>query len=73
MNAVLPTALVLKVREVRATVLVDVRCPVCGRRHQHGWPLGTADVGLRVSHCHRPNGEPVRSYDVRLNAAGGVL
>ncbi len=66
------TARVLSVRELRHTRVVSIACPFCRRTHQHGWPFDAPDVGPRVSHCHRPNGEPVRTYDVRVDTAGGA-
>lgn len=31
---------------------VVVRCPHCGRRHQHGWPYGPdRHPGHRLAHC----------------------
>ena len=68
----LPVAPVLKVVTRGAVRAVRVLCPFCSRRHWHGWPFDAPDVGLRVAHCHRPNGEPVRTYDVRVDTAGGA-
>jgi len=72
MSTTTPTARVLSVRELRHTRLVRIRCPFCSRLHTHGWPFEALDVGTRVAHCHRPNGEPVCTYDVRIGTAGGV-
>ncbi len=68
----LPSALVLTVTPTASTRLVTIRCPFCRRTHTHGWPSEAPDVGTRVAHCHRPNGEPVRTYDVRVDTAGGA-
>ncbi len=72
MSAPIPAARVLSIRKLRHTRLVRVRCPFCPRRHWHGWPFDTPDVGMRVSHCHRPAGEPVRFYRVQVDVTGGV-
>ena len=63
-------ARVLSVRELRHTRIVSVAYPFCQHVHTHGWPAKSLDVGLRVAHCHRPDGEPPRSY--RIDAAGCV-
>ena len=65
-----PVARVLSVRLVRRVRVVRVACPFCRHVHTHGWPPESLDVGFRVSHCHRPNGEPARTY--RIDAVGGV-
>lgn len=70
MNAPVPVARVLSVRELRHTRIVNVACPYCQHVHTHGWPAESLDVGLRVAHCHRPEGEPARTY--RIDAVGGV-
>lgn len=58
----LPVVLVRRAVRRGAVRTVAIRCPLCGSVHIHGWPLGRATVGTRVSHCHRPSGEPTRSY-----------
>lgn len=73
MSALIPAARVLSIRKLRHTRLVRVRCPFCSRLHTHGWPFEAPDIGLRVSHCHRPNGESARTYRVDAGATGGVL
>ncbi len=30
---------------------VTIRCPFCGKRHTHGWPLGDCEPGSRRPHC----------------------
>ena len=70
MNTTLPVARVLSVRDVRHTRIVSVACPFCQHVHTHGWPAKSLDVGLRVAHCHRPKGEPARTY--RIDVACGV-
>ncbi len=63
---VLPVAVVLTVTPTPTTRLVLIRCPVCGRKHTHGWPLGVDVIGTRVAHCvgrHVPPGAPT-SYHV---------
>jgi len=72
MSTTTPTARVLSVRELRHTRVVSIACPFCRRTHQHGWPLEAPDVGLRSVHCHRPNGEPVRSYRVQVDVGGAA-
>jgi hypothetical protein len=48
----IPEAAIVSVIPARETRLVVVRCPFCGGRHIHGWPLDeTSSVGLRRSHC----------------------
>jgi len=59
MSTTLPTAQVLKVRRVRDTVLVDVRCPVCGHRHQHGFASGVPGA---IRDCPRRKGGARSSY-----------
>jgi len=57
----LPVALVLKVKPTTTTRLVTIRCPVCHRTHQHGWPYSLDTIGSRVAHCvgrHVPPGAP---------------
>ncbi len=66
----LPVAEVLRVRVRDGARLVRVRCPFCGKRHTHGWPPRHADPGARIAHCHRPTGEPARSYRVHVELAG---
>lgn len=47
------TAIVLATHVDRRGIrTVTVRCPYCKRRHIHGWPLSSADPGVRASHCH---------------------
>jgi hypothetical protein len=33
------------------TVVID--CPLCRKRHRHGWPFGEDAPGWRVAHCAR--------------------
>jgi len=57
----LPVALVLRVQPTTTTRLVTVRCPICYRKHQHGWPYGLDTIGSRVPHCvgrNVPTGAP---------------
>jgi len=54
-TALLPVALVLTVKSTATTRLVTIRCPICGRKHQHGWPYSLDTIGSRVAHCHRPH------------------
>jgi len=68
----LSVAEVVKVVTRDGVRLVFVACPYCRRKHVHGWPFEAPDVGLRVSHCHRPAGEPVRSYRVQVDVTGDV-
>lgn len=59
--ALLPVALVLKVKPTTTTRLVTIRCPICYRKHQHGWPYSLDTIGSRVAHCvgrHVPTGAP---------------
>jgi hypothetical protein len=53
----MPEAIVTEV-SVRTVRTVKVRCPHCGENHVHGWRIGTAAPGVRVSHCRRDR----RSY-----------
>ncbi len=57
----LPVALVLKVKPTTTTRLVTIRCPICHRKHTHGWPFGCESIGSRVAHCvgrNVPEGAP---------------
>lgn len=59
-------AQVLSVTTTAMTRLVTIRCPLCGRRHLHGWPYTLATIGVRVRHCvhlHVPPGAPA-SYRI---------
>jgi len=59
--ALLPVALVLTVKPTTTTRLVTIRCPICHRKHQHGWPYSLDTIGSRVAHCvgrHVPPGAP---------------
>jgi len=71
-RAELTVAPVLKVVTRDGVRLVVVACPYCHRKHTHGWPPEYAEPGVRLAHCYRPNGEPVRTYDVRVIVSGGV-
>ena len=73
-RAELAAAVVVKVVTCDGVRLVIVACPYCRRKHVHGWPpeYADSDVGPRVAHCHRPNGEPARTYDVRVDTPGGA-
>jgi len=71
-RAKLPAAVVVKVVTREGVRLVIVACPYCHREHVHGWPPEYADPGVRLAHCHRPNGEPARSYRVHVAVSGGV-
>lgn len=51
-----PTVEALAVKHLEATRLVEIRCPLCGRRHVHGWPYGRQTIGHRISHCLRDRG-----------------
>jgi hypothetical protein len=66
----LPVALVVKVLTRDGVRAIRVRCPHCSRLHLHGWPPGELEPGVRLAHCHRPRGEPARTY--RIDSAGGV-
>jgi len=62
----LPVALVLTVKSTATTRLVTIRCPICGRKHQHGWPYSLDTIGSRVAHCvgrHVSTGAP-GSYSI---------
>ncbi len=62
---VLPLAEVLTVSLTHTTRLVVVRCPVCRRKHTHGWPFGVDVIGSRVAHCvgrNVPLGAPGSYY-----------
>ncbi len=62
----LPVALVLNVTPTKTTRLVVIRCPICGRTHQHGWPYTLDTIGTRVAHCvgrNVPPGSP-GSYSI---------
>lgn len=54
-----PTVPVFVTRDESAGVwLLEVQCPFCGDRHQHGGgplSLDTPDLGHRISHCARPD------------------
>lgn len=56
--SLLPIALVLKVKPTTTTRLVTIRCPICGHKHQHGWPYSLDSIGSRVAHCVRRNVPP---------------
>ena len=60
-----PDALVTDV-SVRKIRVVKVRCPFCGLKHEHGWPIGTAAPGSRVSHCRHDK----RPYRIVLGDEG---
>jgi hypothetical protein len=47
-----PTVVPVIVRETRATRLVTVECPYCGRRHGHGVPYSPA-TRHRAAECGR--------------------
>jgi len=52
---------VLRVKATRTTRLVTIRCPICYRKHQHGWPYSLDTIGSRVAHCvgrNVPTGAP---------------
>ena len=52
-----PTVTAVDVRRTRVTRVVVIKCPHCGRRHEHGWGYGDdADPGHRLAHCHAPAG-----------------
>lgn len=53
-----PVAQVLTVTPTRTTRLVVVRCPICHRKHTHGWPYTTDTIGARVAHCVTRNVPP---------------
>jgi len=58
MSTRLPIAPVLTVTPTRTTRLVVVRCPICHRKHTHGWPYTTDTIGARVAHCVTRNVPP---------------
>ncbi len=63
--ALLPVAVVLKVKPTSTTRLVTIRCPICHRKHTHGWPFALDTIGTRVAHCvgrHVPPGSPGSYY-----------
>jgi hypothetical protein len=63
---VLPLAEVLTVTSTKTTRLVLIRCPICARKHQHGWPYSLDVIGSRVAHCvgrNVPPGSP-GSYSI---------
>lgn len=45
------TATVISITPTRLTRVVIVICPLCHRRHMHGWPYDQPDVGSRVADC----------------------
>jgi hypothetical protein len=47
-----PVALAVRVRVTRATRLVTIECPYCGKRHGHGVPYSSA-TRHRVAECGR--------------------
>lgn len=47
----LPVAEVLSITPTKMTRLVVVRCPICRRKHTHGWPYALDTIGSRVAHC----------------------
>lgn len=51
--------------------LIAVECPLCGRKHVHGWPWVDAIVGHRVAHCHRRDGAPGGGYIVATPDGAG--
>lgn len=60
-----PVAAVLTVTPAKTTRLVVIRCPICGRRHCHGWPYSLDTIGSRVAHCvgrNVPPGSPGSYY-----------
>jgi len=66
MSTRLPVALVLGVKATRTTRLVTIQCPICYRKHQHGWPYSLDTIGTRVAHCvgrNVPPGSP-GSYSI---------
>ncbi len=66
----LPTALVLTVTPTKTTRLVTIRCPICRRKHQHGWPYSLDSIGTRVAHCvgrNVPPGAPT-NYSIETPA-----
>jgi len=71
-RAELTVAPVVKVVTREGVGLVIVACPYCHREHVHGWPPEYADPGVSLAHCHRPNGEPARSYRVHVAVSGGA-
>jgi hypothetical protein len=50
-GAEVPVVVAVAVVPVKATRLVKLICPFCGKRHIHGWPYHHGDVGSRLSHC----------------------
>ena len=54
----LPEAELLTVTHTASTRLVTILCPICGRRHTHGWPYAAPTIGARAAHCHRPHVPP---------------
>jgi hypothetical protein len=61
MTTRLPVAGVLTITPTKTTRLVTIRCPVCRRKHTHGWPYTTDTIGARVAHCvtrNIPHGAP---------------
>lgn len=61
-----PQAPIISVIPGDSTRLVYIRCPFCGKKHQHGWPYGEANPpGLRISSCsHHVKGMLNRTYRV---------
>lgn len=55
------------------TVVID--CPICGREHTHGWPLGSDDdPGHRAAHCAEDVPGKSSGYNITApTARGGVL
>lgn len=40
---------------IRSYRTVQIRCPFCRGKHEHGWPNGQEQPGLRVPHCAGPH------------------
>jgi len=65
MTTRLPVAGVLTITPTKTTRLVTIRCPICRRKHTHGWPYSTDTIGSRVAHCvgrNVPPGSPGSYY-----------
>ena len=57
--AVIDRATVVRVHQPRRrgeNRTVVIKCPHCGKRHVHGWPLDHTEIGSRVAHCSAGRG-----------------
>lgn len=45
--------------------IVQIACPLCGGRHQHGGRPSEGDPGARSAHCHGTRSDGLAAYYVR--------